>query len=144
MEVITCEKNLNALFPREISLIIVEFAYWYDHLLWHHEGCNIRKFKNIKFPCNCLFRMNHIDECKFFKGFLSAEAGRENASTLVRVEQWAGTVRKICTCAVTVPKKIVCNTCFTQLKYCCGYNCVFCFMCDECGVGHPYVGLYNN
>jgi len=145
MELIACEKKLNILFPRGISLIIVDLAYGYDHPSRHHEGCNVHKFKNDKYPCNCLFRMDHTNQCTFFKGFLSVEAGRKYASTSGGwIHHWAGTVKQMCTCTTVIPKKIICNTCFTPFKQCCGYECVFCFICDGCGVGHSYVDLWKD
>lgn len=145
MELIACEQKLNTLFPRGISLIIVDLAYGYDHPSRHHEGCNLRKFKNNKYPCNCLFRMDHTVQCTFLKGFLSVEAGRKYASTSGSwIHHWAGTVKQICTCTTEIPEKIICNNCFSQFKYCCGYNCVFCFICNECSVGHSYIDLWKD
>jgi hypothetical protein len=146
MELISCEKKLNILFPRIISLIIVDFTYGYDHPSRHHAGCNVLSPKNNKGPCNCLFRTNHINQCAFFKGFLSIEASRKyepkrggsNKGIKHRV------VRQTCTCTAVIPKKIICNTCFTPFKNCCGYNCIFCFICDRCGVGHSYLYLWKD
>jgi hypothetical protein len=154
MELIACEKKLNILFPRGISLIIVDLAYGYDHPSRHHAGCNVHKFKNDKYPCNCLFRMDHTNQCTFYKGFLSVEASYKKVPSGVSGGQavfinrfkdiWAGTAKQMCTCTTVIPKKIICNTCFTPFKQCCGYECVFCFICDGCGVGHSYVDLWKD
>lgn len=144
MELLDCEKKLNIIFPQGISLIIVDLAYGYDHPSRHHAGCNVCKFTNNKHPCNCLFRMDHTNQCTFIKGFLSVEADRKYASTSGSwIHKWCGTTEDTCNCTAVLPKKIICNACFTPFKYCCGYECVFCFMCDACGVGHSYVDLWK-
>lgn len=144
MELIVCEQKLNMLFPYGISRIIVDLAYGYDHPSRHHAGCNIRKFKNDKLHCNCLFYMNHSDNCKFLKGYLLGEEEKKNAVTSGEwIHQLVETTKYICNCSAEIPEKIICNTCFTSFKYCCGYKCMFCFICDVCGVGHSYVNLWK-
>ena len=144
MELLACEKKLNTLFPRGISLIIVDLAYGYDHPSRHHAGCNVHKFVNGKHPCNCLFRMNHSDPCAFYSSYVAIENDKIYAATSGGwIHRWAGTFDTFCTCTIEIPKKIICNTCYTPLKHCCVYNCIFCFVCDSCGVGHSYVNLWN-
>ncbi len=108
------------IFPKETTKIIILYAFNLNHSIFHHKKCNMRTSLNIKRICNCMFRQMHYDECSFKIAFNNTNV--------------------VCTCDTKLPLAITCNACFKTVKQCCGFNCVFCFVC-ECGNGHPYIRL---
>lgn len=67
--------------------------------LYHHEGCNIVKFKNDKYPCNCLFNKNHNEQCVFIKQFNFVEKKKLNCIFSGGfIHQWASTHDTVCSC----------------------------------------------
>ena len=128
MELIECEQTLNTIFPKVISIIIVDYSYGYEHHGRHHTWCNIQKDKSL---CNCLLRLEHTGNCVFTRVNID----------MCNIHYLTDTVSGFCTCTKIIPKIIICNNCFKCLNFCCGYKCVFCFICHSCGNGHPFVNL---
>lgn len=108
---------LNAVLPNELCIRIINMAYPYSHKARHHTRCNLQSGLSI---CNCMFRRYHEPGCKFIN---------------------IPSSKSFCDCEKNIPLKIICNKCFDIIEQCCGYNCAFCFICGECGNGHPFVDL---
>ena len=128
--------NVFSDLPDDICDMIKEYIYPYSDPIWHHIGCNIYKFKNDKYKCNCLFRLTHYVECKFIKSFNSLELDRENSLYSAGfIHKWASSHTIMCNCVhidTVIPKKKICNICFTRPDHCSKSDCIECLLC-KCG-----------
>lgn len=98
--------TINTLLSCEVTNLVVGYAFSYDHPIWHHQGCNVRKFKNDKQKCNCLFSKTHVSHCIFIR-YNSVERKRSYAATSGSfVHYWASTRINMCNCAVLTKKPI--------------------------------------